>query len=322
MYLSFPTLSSLQTNAPQLVASFGDGFGGFTKYLLDSGKKALADIKSSPLAGRVNWKIALPVCLLVLAATSCIFYLAKRNNALKAQVDSLAKNKATISTLKRQIKTLEQEKEKLASELAQKIEELSKHNLELNELNTIIGRLQETVEPLQKELESLKIGNSTANVRIEELSKANSKLAELEKTIQQLNAKISSLEAETMPEGGEESGSSTGRKEGKTDPNKRITELEEKNRKLTAQWAEANKRFQTERESSDKLFEELKLLKKDHTALSKTHSELQESSSAMYNNSSVINKEIRELKERNEVLEATLQKIVAEGQEDTSFSEE
>ena len=67
MYLSFPSLPSIQTNVPQINASFNDSFSAFTKYLLDSGKNALADIRSSPLAGRINWKIAVPVCLHLLS---------------------------------------------------------------------------------------------------------------------------------------------------------------------------------------------------------------------------------------------------------------
>ena len=373
MYLSFSTLPSLRTNAPQFVASFDDGFSGLTKYLLDSGKKALADIRSSSLAGRVNWKIALPVCLLVLAATSCIFYLAKRNNALKAEVESLAADNATISGLKGQISTLEQELKRIALELTQKTEEPSKPNPMLAEQEEAIAQLKKQISVLEQakqskqpdsdfgalkeenehilklleqiktlEQEKEKIALELAQ-KTEELSKlpdqlkelpekiaqlelqigaheqekgqiasksaeeTGLKIKELEETIQQLTIKISSFEEAKAAEAAaaNSSGSTTGEKgNGKRDTSKISTMLKK------------------ELERTKELSEELEALKKEHTALSTDHKELQESSSAMYTNSSLINKEIRELKERNELLEDTLQKIAEEGQENASFSEE
>jgi len=275
MYLSFSTLPSLRTNAPQFVASFDDGFSGLTKYLLDSGKKALADIRSSSLAGRVNWKIALPVCLLVLAATSCIFYLAKRNNALKAEVESLAANKAIVTGLAEKIGTLRNEKEKLALELKQKTEELSKDNADLNEVSEVIDSLEATVEPLQNELDSLKGVISTANTRIEELSKPNPRIAELEDMIEQLNAKISSFETEVSPDQGEAASTSGNTSKRKTkDPAAEITKLQAEVDTVRAQLRETRNNLQKERASSDDSLGKLRALEKVHADYKKEQSEI------------------------------------------------
>jgi len=190
MYLSFSTHPSIQTNAIHFKSSLNNGFSELTTYLLESGRKALADIRSNPLAGRVSWKIALPVCLLVLAATSCIFYLVKHNNALKTQVNQLNADNATISGLKGQISTLEQERDKISNELAQKTEEPSDLAPQLAELQEKIKQLEEQISAHQQEKGPI------VNESAQQSEEADHKLAELEETIKQLTAQISSFEEE------------------------------------------------------------------------------------------------------------------------------
>ncbi len=314
MYLSFSTLPSLRTNAPQFVASLDDGFSGLTKYLLDSGKKALADIRSSSLAGRVNWKIALPVCLLVLAATSCIFYLVKHNNALKTQVNQLNADNATISGLKGQISTLEQERDKISNELAQKTEEPSDLAPQLAELQEKIKQLEEQISAHEQEKGPI------VNESAQQSEEADHKLAELEETIKQLTAQISSFEEEAKLADGsvlqlQESNLKIAEQEKTIEQlNAKISSLEAENEKSKSN--KINTLLKKEQAASKELSEKLEALKKEHSTPSTAQETLQAEYNSLYERSSLINKENTELKAYNKQLEEALQEIAAQGQEE------